>query len=39
MVYLIVELRWLLLAAVGLGLATGFAARRSGLSSRKGGKR
>ena len=32
MVYLIVELRWLLLAAVGLGLVTGFAARRAGLA-------
>ena len=34
MVYLIVELRWLLLAAVALGLVTGFAARRAGLARR-----
>ncbi len=38
MLYLIVELRWLLLAAVGLGLVTGFAARRAG-ASRKGAKK
>ena len=38
MVYLIVELRWLLLAAAALGVVTGFAARRAGMSSRKGTK-
>jgi len=38
MVYLILELRWLLLAAAGIGLATGFAARRAALAA-KGGKR
>ncbi len=39
MLYLIVELRWLLLAALGLGLVTGFAARRAGSAPRKGAKR
>lgn len=38
MVYLILELRWLLLAAAGIGLVTGFAARRAALMP-KGGKR
>ena len=31
MVHLIIELRWLLLAAAGIGLVTGFAARRVGV--------
>jgi len=30
MLYLIFELRWLLLAAAGLGLFTGILARRAG---------
>ncbi len=30
MVHLIIELRWLLLAAAGIGLVTGFVARRAG---------
>lgn len=34
MVHLIIELRWLLLAAAGLGLVTGFAARRAGAAKR-----
>lgn len=34
MVHLIIELRWLLLAAAAIGLVTGFAARRA--SGRKG---
>lgn len=37
MVHLIIELRWLLLAAAGIGLVTGFAARRAGV--RKGAAR
>ncbi len=37
MVHLIIELRWLLLAAAGIGLVTGFAARRAGLN--QGAKR
>ena len=36
MLYLILELRWLLLAAAGIGLVTGFAARRA---AHKGPKR
>lgn len=30
MLHLIIELRWLLIAAVGLGLLTGFIARKVG---------
>ncbi len=30
MLHLIIELRWLLLAAAGLGLLTGFVARKVG---------
>jgi hypothetical protein len=30
MLHLIIELRWLLLAAAGLGLITGFVARKLG---------
>ncbi len=39
MLYLIVELRWLLLAAAGIGLVTGFVARRVGNTARKGASR
>ena len=39
MLYLIVELRWLLLAAAGIGLVTGFVARRAGNTARKGATR
>ena len=39
MLYLIVELRWLLLAAAGIGLVTGFVARRAGNTARKGAGR
>jgi hypothetical protein len=35
MVHLIIELRWLLMAAAGIGLVTGFVARRA---ARSGGK-
>ncbi len=30
MMHLIIEMRWLLMAAAGIGLVTGFAARRAG---------
>ena len=36
MVHLIIELRWLLLAAAGIGLVTGFVARRAGHKGAKG---
>ncbi len=39
MVHLIVELRWLLVAAAGLGLVTGFAARRATVAARQGASR
>ncbi len=35
MVHLIIELRWLLLAAAGLGLVTGFAARRAATATKR----
>jgi len=41
MVHLIIELRWLLMAAAGIGLVTGFAARRAARvgAGLNGGKR
>jgi len=36
MVHLIIELRWLLLAAAAIGLVTGFAARRAGHAASRG---
>ncbi|MGZ3305105.1 MAG: hypothetical protein ACXU8U_04520 [Asticcacaulis sp.] len=39
MLSLIIELRWLLLAAAAIGLGTGFAARRAGMSVKRQGPR